>query len=123
MRYASCLPVAPTVMEATLGGSGGIPPDPNLETGRDQGKTLEERRQRFWWIRRTGTQIEQYWEEKEVVRISLQKIRSYEDGEREGVVLETKKIPKIREKWGQLYEWIFQLMKYIDGMAGGTYGP
>ena len=34
MRYASCLPVAPTVMEATLGGSGGITPDPSLETGR-----------------------------------------------------------------------------------------
>ena len=47
MRYASCLPVAPTVMEATLGGSGGIPLDPNLETGQDEGKTFEERRQRF----------------------------------------------------------------------------
>ena len=33
MRYASCLPVAPSVMDATLVGSGGIPPDPNLETG------------------------------------------------------------------------------------------
>ena len=77
MRYASCLPVAPTVMDATLGGSSGIPPDPNLETGRDKAKALEERRQRFWWIRRTGTQIERDLEEKEVVRILLQKIRSY----------------------------------------------
>ena len=58
MRYASCLTVAPTAMEATLGGSGGITPDPVLETGRDGAKALEERRQRFWWIRRTGTQIE-----------------------------------------------------------------
>ena len=105
-------------MEATLGGSGGIPPDPNLETGRDKEKTLEELRQRFWWIRRTGTQIERDREEKEVVRILLQKIRSYEDGEGEGVVLNTKKIPKLREKWGQLYKWIFELMKYIKGMAG-----
>ena len=102
MRYTSCLTVAPTVMDATLGGSGGIPPDPNLETGRDKAKALEERRQRFWWIRRTGTQIEQDLEEKEVVRILLQKIRSYEDGEGEGVVLNTEKIPKLREKWGQL---------------------
>ena len=48
MRYASCLTVAPTAMDATLGGSGGIPTDPNLETGRDNAKALEERRQRFW---------------------------------------------------------------------------
>ena len=41
MRYASCLPVAPTVMDATLGDSCGIPPDPNLETGRDEAKALE----------------------------------------------------------------------------------
>ena len=76
MRCASCLPVAPTVMEATLGGSGGISPDPNLETKRDEEKTLEERRQRFWWIRKTWTQIERDWEEKEVARILLQTIRS-----------------------------------------------
>ena len=34
------------------------------------------------------------------------------------MVLNTEKILKLREKWGQLYEWIFKLMKYIDGMAG-----
>ena len=34
MRYPSCLTVAPLVMDATLGGSGGITPDPSLETGR-----------------------------------------------------------------------------------------
>ena len=43
MRYASCLTVAPTAMEATLGGSSGITPDPILETGRDGAKALEER--------------------------------------------------------------------------------
>ena len=53
MRYASCLTVAPTAMEATLGGSGGITPDPVLEAGREGAKALEEQRQRFWWIRRT----------------------------------------------------------------------
>ena len=118
MRYASCLTVAPTAMEATLGGSGGITPDPVLETGRDGAEALEEQRQRFWWIRRTGTQIERDLEEKEIVRILLQKIRSYEDGEGEGEVLNTKEVPKLREKWGQLYEWIFVLMRYIDGMVG-----
>ena len=56
--------------------------------------------------------------EKEIVRILLQKIKSYEDGEGEGEVLNTKEIPKLREKWGQMYEWIFELMRYIDGMAG-----
>ena len=45
-------------------------------------------------------------------------IKSYEDGKGEGVVLNTEKIPKLREKWGQLYEWIFEHMKYIDVMAG-----
>ena len=34
------------------------------------------------------------------------------------MVLNTEKIPKLREKWGQMYEWIFELMRYIDGMAG-----
>ena len=34
------------------------------------------------------------------------------------MVLNTKKIPKLREKWGQLYECIFELMQYIHGMAG-----
>ena len=78
MRYATCLTVAPTVMDATHGGSGGIPSDPNLATGRDKAKTLEGRRQRFWWIRKKGTQITQDLEEKEAVKILLQKIRSYE---------------------------------------------
>ena len=93
MRYASCLTVAPTAMDATLYGSGGIPTDPNLEAGRDKAKALEERRQRFWWIRRTGTQIEQDLEEKEIVKILLQKVRIYKDGEEEEVVLNTEKIP------------------------------
>ena len=62
-------------MEATLGDSCGIQPDPSLETGRDEAKTLEERRQKFWWIRRTGTQIEPDLEEKEIVKILLQKVR------------------------------------------------
>ena len=99
MRYASCL-------------------NPSLETGRDEARALEERRQRFWWIRRTGTQIERDLEEKESEKILLQKVRSYKDGEEEGVILNTEKIPKLREKWGQMYEWIFEPMRYIDGMAG-----
>ena len=34
MRYPSCLTVAPSAMDATLGGRGGITPDPCVETGR-----------------------------------------------------------------------------------------
>ena len=34
MRYPSCLSVAPSAMDATVGGSGGIPLDPSLWTGR-----------------------------------------------------------------------------------------
>ena len=34
MRYPSFLTVAPSAMDTTLGGSGGIPPDPSPETGR-----------------------------------------------------------------------------------------
>ena len=34
-------------MEATVGGSGGIPLDPSLETGRDEEKNLKKLRLRF----------------------------------------------------------------------------
>ena len=111
MRYASCLTLAPSALDATLGGSGGITPDPNLETGQEEAKALEERRQRFGWIQRTGMQIERDLKEKAAVIMLLQKIRSYEEGEGEGRVLDTEKIPKLREKWGQLYKWMFELMK------------
>ena len=56
-------------------------------------------------------------EEKAAVIMFLQKIQSYEKGQGEGRVLDTEKIPKLREKWGQLYKWMFELMKYMDGMA------
>ena len=46
-RFPTCLPVAPLVMEATVGGSGGIPLDPSLETGRDEEKNLEKQRLRY----------------------------------------------------------------------------
>ena len=51
MRYQSCLQVAPSGMEAALGGSGGIPPDPSLETGWDKEKILKYRRKRERIIR------------------------------------------------------------------------
>ena len=41
MRYPSCLTVAPSAMNATLGGSGGIKPDPSLETGRVGEKNIK----------------------------------------------------------------------------------
>ena len=67
-------------MEATVGGSGEIPSDPSQETGSDKEKNLKRWRKRFIRIQETGTRLEQEQEEKEVVRIFLQKIRSYEEG-------------------------------------------
>ena len=45
-------------MEATFGCSGGIPPDPSLETGRDEEKNLEKWRLKFLIIEEKGTAIE-----------------------------------------------------------------
>ena len=65
-------------MEATVGGSGGIPPDPSLGTGRDKEKNLKKLRQRFVRIQETGTRLEQVQKEKDIARIFLKKIRSYD---------------------------------------------
>ena len=46
-RYLSCLSVVPLVMDATTGGSSGIPPDPSLQTGRDEEERLNEWRLRL----------------------------------------------------------------------------
>ena len=104
-------------MEATVGDSGGIPPDPSLETGRDKEKNLKSWRKRFKRIQETGTRLEQEQEEKKVVRIFLQKIRSYEEGKGQGVDLRVNNIPKLREKWDKMYEWIIVLMEYIEEMV------
>ena len=90
-------------MEATVGGCSGIPPDPCLETGRDEGKNLKSWRKRLIRIQETGTRLEQELEEKKVVRIFLQKIRSYEEGQGEGVDLRVNNTPKLREKWDRMY--------------------
>ena len=57
-KFLSCLPVAPLVMEATVGGSGGIPLDPSLETGRDEEEKLKRWRLKFQTIQETGTALE-----------------------------------------------------------------
>ena len=54
---------------------------------------------------------------KKVVRIFLQKIRSYEEGKGEGVELRVNNIPKLREKWDKMSEWIIVLMEYIKEMV------
>ena len=51
MRFSTCLPVAPIGMEATVGGSGGIPLDPSLDTGRREEKNLV--------LQETGIRLEQ----------------------------------------------------------------
>ena len=74
-------------MEATVGGSGGIPLDPSLETGRDKEKNLKRWRHRFVRIQETGRRLEQEQEEQKVARIFFKKIISYEEGESKGVDL------------------------------------
>ena len=71
-------------MKSMVGGSCGIPPEPSLETGREEEKNLKELRQRFIRIRETGTRLEQAQEEKDITRIFLKKIRSYEEGKSKG---------------------------------------
>ena len=58
-------------MEATVGGSSGIPLDSSLETGRDEEKNLKKLRRRFVRIQETGTRLEQAQEEKDIARIFL----------------------------------------------------
>ena len=104
-------------MEATVGSSIGIPLDPSLETGRDEEKNLKKLRRRFFRIQETRTRLEQAQEEKDIARIFLKKIRSYEEGKSKGEDLQLDNIPKLREKWDKMYEWIIVLMGYIDEMV------
>ena len=104
-------------MKATVGESCGIPLDPSLEKGKKEEKNLKKWRQRFIRIQKTGTRLEQAQEEREVARIFLKKIRSYEQGKGKRVDLRVANIPKLREKWDKMYEWIIVLMGYIEEMV------
>ena len=104
-------------MEATAGGSSGIPLDPRLETGRDKEENLNKWRLKFRTIRETGTALEQTREEKIITRIFFQKIRRYEDGKGEGGELKFEDIPRLGEDWDGLYNWLILLMIYIDKMV------
>ena len=56
-------------MEATVGGNGGIPLDPGLETGRGEEKNLKRWRLKYLWIQETRTRQEQEQEEEKIVGI------------------------------------------------------
>ena len=116
-RFLSCLPVVPLAMDATAGGSGGIPLDPSLETGRDKEEKLNKWRLKFRTIQETGTDLEQTCEEKIITRIFFQKIRRYEDGKGEGGELKFEDIPRLGEDWDALYDWLILLVIYIDKMV------
>ena len=60
-------------------------------------------------MQETGTRLEQV-QEKEIARTFLRKIRSYEEGKSKGEDLQLDNIPKLREKWDKMYEWIIVLM-------------
>ena len=104
-------------MDATTGGSGGIPPDPSLETGRDEEERLNEWRLKLRTIRETGTALEQTREEKIITRVFFQKIRRYKEGKGKGREREFKKIPKLEENAEGLYNWLILMMLYIDKMV------
>ena len=53
MRFPTCLPVAPIDMEATVGGSSGIPLDPSMGTRRGKEKNLKKWRLAFLWLQET----------------------------------------------------------------------
>ena len=60
--------------------------------------------------------LEQAQEEKDIARIFIKKIRSYEEGKSKED-LQPNNIPKLREKWDKMYEWIIVLIEYIDEMV------
>ena len=90
-------------MEATVGGSGGIPPDPSLETGRDEEKNLKSWRKRIIRIQETGTRLEQEQEEMRIKRRFFQMIRNYKEGKGEEMELQVENIPKLRERLNVMY--------------------
>ena len=104
-------------MEATVGGSGGIPLDPSLETGTGKEKNLKKWRLEFLWLQETRTRLKQKQEEEKIARIFFQKIRSYEEGKSKAEDLKIDNIPKLGEKWSRMYEWILVLMGHIDEMV------
>ena len=104
-------------MDATTGGSGGIPPDPSLETGRDEEERLNKWRLKLRTIRETGTALEQTREEKIITRVFFQKIRRYEEGKGKVGELKFKEIPRSEENGDGLYDWLILLRIYIDKMV------
>ena len=104
-------------MDTTAGGSGGIPQDPSLETGRDEEERLNEWRLKLWTILETGTALEQTREEKIITKVFFQKIRRYKEGKGEGKEKEFGKIPRLEENADGLYDWLILLMIYIYKMV------
>ena len=77
-------------MYATTSGSGGIPTDPSLQTGKDEEERLRDERLRL------RTNPEQTREEKTINTRLFQRIRRYEEGEGEGQETEYSKIPILK---------------------------
>ena len=84
-------------MYATTGGSGGIPTDPSLQTGKDEEERLKEGRLRLSTVPETETTLEQTREEKMMNTRLFQKIRRYEEGKGEDREREFSKIPILEE--------------------------
>ena len=78
---------------------------------------MSEWRLRLQAIQEAGTTLEQTREEKRISRVFFQKIRRYEEGEGQGTEREFQKIPILKENVEGLYDWLIQLMVYIDKMV------
>ena len=109
-------------MYATSGGSGGIPTDPSLQTGKDEEERLKDERLRLSTTPETEATLEQTREEKTINTRLFQKIRRYEEGEGEGQEREFSKIPRLEENMSRLYNWVILLMGYIDNMVNYDQG-
>ena len=68
-------------MSATSGGSGRIPTDPSLQTGKDEEERLKDERLRLSTTPEIETTLVQTREEKTINTRLFQKIRRYEEGE------------------------------------------
>ena len=80
-------------MEATVGGSCGIKPDPSLKTGREEENPLIK-----WFLilkRQERDELER--DKARITQVFLRKIKHHEDGKSEGEDVQVDTIPKLSE--------------------------
>ena len=63
---------------------------------------------------RNGYEARARREEEKIVRIFFQKVRSYDEGKCKGECTHLDNLPKLRDYWDRMYEWIMVLTAFID---------